>query len=76
LSHGNLPCTCDRKSGDCSVVRDCGGGPRRSTTVVQPEGSRVPPPTQETPNSNLLRRACHHNMPPLSRYKGSLFAFQ
>src|SRR5579872_5154930 len=71
--HGNLPCTCDRWSGDCSVVRDCGGGPRCSTTVVQPEGSRVPPPRKRLANLESLTATSHHNLPPLSRYKGSLF---
>jgi hypothetical protein len=65
LRHGNLPCACDWKSSDCSVVRDRGGGPLAHPRL-QPEGSRAPaaawgdrrppiPPQRRSDHASALR---------------------
>src|SRR5260221_13761420 len=74
LGHGNLPCSCDCQSGDCSVVRDNGGGPKAHLRLW-PEGERAPSAARggRWPSAPSQRRF-HHTTPPPSRYKGAAAA--
>src|SRR5215472_10265016 len=51
LGHGNLPCTCDWKSGDCSVVRANDGEPHANPRWSPPQGQRASPPCGGSENS-------------------------
>src|SRR5262249_54755162 len=62
LGHGNLPCTCDWKSGDCSVVRASDGGPKAHTRFSKPEGSRAPSAARGVRSL----RPPHSDIPPQS----------
>jgi len=70
LCHDNLPCPCDWRSSDCTVVRDNGGGPnahprlwpRGARASLAARGGRRPLATSQ--------RRCYLSTPPTSRYKG------
>src|SRR6185437_543646 len=69
LGHGNLPCPCERRSSDCSVVRDNGDGPKAHPRLW-PEVGRAPVAARggRWPSAPSQRRF-HHIPPPPSRYK-------
>ena len=69
--HGNLPCPCDGRSSDCSVVRDNGGGPKAHPRL-RPEGTREPIAARGSgrPPIPSQRRKTNHTTLN-SRYKGS-----
>ncbi len=71
LGHGNLPCAYDCASGDCSVVRDSGGGPKAPLRLL-PERLRAPSTAREGRwPSALSLRHFPPKMPLPSRYKKS-----
>src|SRR5262249_54155274 len=71
LCHDNLPCPCDWRSSDCTVVRDNGGGPNAHPRLW-PRGARaqLAPPGGRRPLATSQRR-CYLSTPPTSRYKGA-----
>src|SRR5215472_5233329 len=70
LGHGNLPGTCDWKSGDCSVVRASGGGPKAHTRLFNRRDYGRRPPRGGFDTSDPSQRHSITTLSLLYRYKG------